>query len=207
MTDFDLKVEGAEVREWLDPVYVAKRAVPVGFLLASTDPTVNPPYPGWPSEKLKKFLASTQWGPSNKWGYIYGQRWKHYYKWRVCRINPREGYPMRCYVGTVGEPVTLKGVVNGVPGPLDVDLGGRLFHAASVEQPHPWVVGWSHPVGASSVQTFIPTRIGHHLVYLRREGGGGWFAHIDTGNPNALPPPEAIPENWSDLVWYTEEII
>lgn len=92
------------------------------------------------------------------------------------RLNPDIDYPHTCRVVQLSATVTVEASVNGVPAPLDVALGGRLFttHFAEVpEWPAPAITG---PAGQSSVATFTPTVVGHYLVVMRRQGGGGAVA-------------------------------
>lgn len=95
------------------------------------------------------------------------------------RLNPFTGRSARRYLGVVGVAITLTAVVGGTVSPLDTALDGRLFAAASAHAPHPHPVSFYGATGQSSVQTFTPLAVGHYLVYLRRQGGGKVFAHID----------------------------
>lgn len=97
---------------------------------------------------------------------------------RPSRINPiagREHRRLRC---SVGELVQLIAVVNGVSGPPDSSLGGRLFVGWFTEWPGAQPVATPTP-GSSSVRTFTPTVAGHYTYALHRKGGGGVILHVD----------------------------
>jgi hypothetical protein len=98
------------------------------------------------------------------------------------RLNPHAGHPMKRYVATVGITVTLAALIGGVS-PFDSTLAGKLFYAVSLEQPTPYVVGWSNPAGQSAVQSFVPLVAGHYLIYLRHDGGGAYLVHIIVETP------------------------
>ena len=92
------------------------------------------------------------------------------------RLNPDVNYPHTYRAVQLGSSVMIQASVNGVPAPLDVALGGRLFTTHFAEVPV-----WPAPAialtpGQSSVATFTPTELGHHLVVMRRQGGGGAVA-------------------------------
>lgn len=97
----------------------------------------------------------------------------------VSRVNPHSGTSMLRYEGTVGVPIVLSGIVAGVVGEVDANLSGRLFSAGSFETPTPSPAGFTSASGISSVQTFVPRQPGHHVLYLRRSGGGGRIVHVD----------------------------
>lgn len=98
---------------------------------------------------------------------------------RPSRLNQREGCLSRRYSADVGDVLALVGVVDGVVAPLDAALDGRLFHASTIDSVCPYPVGFSSPVGQSSVQSFQPLVAGHYCVYLRREDSGSIIVHID----------------------------
>jgi hypothetical protein len=79
----------------------------------------------------------------------------------------------------VGVECELRAQVDGTDAPLDSELGGNLFYAATVEAPHPWQLPFSNPAGQSSVQRFTPSMLGHYQVYIRRRGGGQIMVHFD----------------------------
>jgi hypothetical protein len=95
------------------------------------------------------------------------------------RINPAASHPHRYRRGTVGVEIEVSARVDGVTGPLDAALGGRLFMAWLAEYPSQHAPPLSHPVGQSSVQRFTPTIAGHHTLVFRRAGGGGFILHVD----------------------------
>lgn len=99
------------------------------------------------------------------------------------RINPLPRHP-HTYQSVDDQETELvaKATVDGVEGPMDVDLDSRLFYWFWAEHPSGWV--GTLPVislgaGQSSVATVdldIATaaeRRGHWLLACRRDGGGG----------------------------------
>jgi len=97
------------------------------------------------------------------------------------RLNSRPGYPQKRYVGTVGVPVVLQAVVDGVVAPLDAALGGRLFVAFVVEAPVLPFTGIVSPLGQSSVQIVTAYVRGHYTIGIRRPDGGIEHVHMDLG--------------------------
>jgi hypothetical protein len=104
------------------------------------------------------------------------------------RLNPRPGVPEKRLLATVGVECEIRAVVyidgeGWVEGPADIVIEPNLFFAASVEAPHPWQVPFTHPTDEgivwSSKQRFTLTQEGHHLIYMRRRGGGQIMVHID----------------------------
>lgn len=85
-------------------------------------------------------------------------------------------------LGTVGAEVELTATVDGVDAPMDAALDDRLFLCMFAEHPGA-VPSVSHPAGQSSVQRFTPASAGHYCFVLRRDGGGGFFLHLDVGAP------------------------
>jgi len=93
------------------------------------------------------------------------------------RTNPVAGHPPSYYRASLG--ATVEAIVGGVAGPLDAALGGRLFTTHFAELPiwPPPLI--ASPAGQTSRATFTPYLIGHHLVVLRRDGGGAIALHFD----------------------------
>lgn len=92
------------------------------------------------------------------------------------RLNPDVDHPHTLRAVQSGSTVTIQATVNGVLAPLDSVLDGRLFTVHFAEVPV-----WPPPAitltpGQSSVASFAPTMAGHHLVVMRRQGGGGAVA-------------------------------
>lgn len=81
--------------------------------------------------------------------------------------------------------VTIRAVVDGVAGPADVDLDGRLFTAAWVEYSGDSRPPIAQAVGTSAVCTIAVTtaHLGHFILRLRREGGGGVLVPFDVESP------------------------
>jgi hypothetical protein len=77
--------------------------------------------------------------------------------------------------------VTVKAVVSGIEAPLDVDLAGRVFVASWVD----WSGDAAPPItltpGQSSLVLVGVTadHAGHHILRLRRDGGGAWLVPFD----------------------------
>lgn len=95
------------------------------------------------------------------------------------RLSPASGHPNMHLVGTVGVQVQFTARVGGVLGEVDANLGGRLFTGHLAERPTggaPPLL--SSPAGQTSVQRFTPTKLGHYLVVVTREGGGRISAHV-----------------------------
>lgn len=88
------------------------------------------------------------------------------------RLNPNPLHPPRYRRVEQTFAVTIQATVGGVDGPLDADLGGELFTAHFAEVPTWPPPAITSPPGRSSVITFTPKYKGHHLVVMRREGGG-----------------------------------
>ena len=97
------------------------------------------------------------------------------------RLNSRPGYPQKRYLGALGVPVVLKGVVNGVVAPPDASLGGRLFVPFVVEAPVLPFMGIVSPYGQSAVQVVTATLPGHYTIGFRRPNGGIEHVHLDFG--------------------------
>jgi len=97
------------------------------------------------------------------------------------RLNPHAGHPHKRWLGSVGVPVVISAVVNGVTGPLDGVLGGRLFAAWPVEVP-PSILpfaGFGSLPGISSVVNVTPPVVGHYVIGVRRPDGGLEHIHFD----------------------------
>lgn len=95
------------------------------------------------------------------------------------RSNPRSGFPHRRRVASVGATVTVTASVDGVVGPADSALGGRLFTAAFIEHPGALPTLIAGGVGRSSVKLFRADVAGHYALIMRRSGGGGVILHLD----------------------------
>lgn len=96
------------------------------------------------------------------------------------RINPFAEHPHLRHEGQVGVEVEVSGRVDGVTGPLDVDLDdANLFKLSFVELPGYPPPSKSSPVGQSSVQRFTPLISGHYAVMLRRLEHGQVILHLD----------------------------
>lgn len=89
------------------------------------------------------------------------------------RLNNDQRRPhtyRRCIVGL---SATVSAIVDGVVGPLDVDLDGDLFECWFGEFPTAGPPpATSSPGGQSSVVTFTAEHAGHHLLVLSRTDGG-----------------------------------
>lgn len=88
------------------------------------------------------------------------------------RINPLPGAPHRYHRGQINVAITIDATVDGVEGPLDAALGGRLFVHSFGEWPTGGLASITSPGGQSSVATFTPLQPGHLLFTMRREDGG-----------------------------------
>ncbi len=88
------------------------------------------------------------------------------------RLNSVAGHPPLYARATLGATITIEAIVNGANAPVDAALGGRLFTTHFAELPvwPPPLI--TSPAGQSSRATFTPYAIGHHLVVMRRDGGG-----------------------------------
>lgn len=98
------------------------------------------------------------------------------------RINPVTNRRHLRAVGTVGTEVTVTATFEGVDGPLDAALGGRLFFAWFPEAAGATPI--TSPAGQSSVQRFTPAFPGHYTFALCHEDGGGiLIMHLDVQEP------------------------
>jgi hypothetical protein len=95
------------------------------------------------------------------------------------RLNYNEARPHTYRETTVGVPVTISAIVNGVTAPLDAALGGDLFTAWFGEVPTWPAPALSSPAGQSSVVTFTPEHEGHHLLVGSRASGGRILVPIE----------------------------
>jgi hypothetical protein len=95
------------------------------------------------------------------------------------RINPIAGHPPGYFRASLGATVIVEAIVGGASGPLDAALDGRLFTTHFAELPiwPPPLI--TSPAGQTSRATFTPYAIGHHLVVLRRDGGGAIALHLE----------------------------
>lgn len=97
----------------------------------------------------------------------------------VSRLNPLPAERQRYYRCTVGAEVFLVGIVGSTMGPLDADLGGRLFTSDFGERACEYPIAATSPSAQSSIQRWTPRVVGHYLWFLRRPGGGAIGFHID----------------------------
>lgn len=89
------------------------------------------------------------------------------------RLNYDERRPHTYRRGIIALPITVTAIVDGVEGPLDVDLDGDLFEWWLGEYPTAGPPpATSSPGGQSSVVTFTPAHEGHHLLVASRTDGG-----------------------------------
>jgi hypothetical protein len=93
------------------------------------------------------------------------------------RVNPDPAYPhsfVSLNAGVSPIEVVVHAIVNGVEAPLDGALGGRLFTAMLAEWSGPIPPVLTQDPGQSSITRIQITLLhgGHHLVRLRRTGGG-----------------------------------
>lgn len=97
------------------------------------------------------------------------------------RLNARAGRPLKRWVGAVNAPIVLKAVVNGIVGPMDAALGGRLFATWPLEAPAQALPfdGVIAAPSQSSVQTLTAASPGHYTIGFRRTGGGLVHVHLD----------------------------
>jgi hypothetical protein len=98
---------------------------------------------------------------------------------RPSRLNSDERRPHSYRQVTVGDTVTVSAIVDGVTAPLDAALGGNLFLWWLGEVPT-----WPAPallptVGQSSVVSFTPEHVGHHLLVCFRSDGGRVLVPLD----------------------------
>lgn len=95
------------------------------------------------------------------------------------RVNFREAVPQRYLVGHVNTEIELSAVVDGVVGPLDPALSGRLFKTWFVEAPGLPIWMTKAASDQSSVQRFTPKNAGHYTIGFERPDGGIVHVHID----------------------------
>jgi hypothetical protein len=96
---------------------------------------------------------------------------------RPSRLNPTGTHPHKRRRATVGQQVVVTATVDGVSGPADAALGGRLFLGMLSECPDR--PGLSSPANHTSVQRFTPRVAGHYTIVVRRDGGGAVILHMD----------------------------
>lgn len=94
------------------------------------------------------------------------------------RLNSVAARPPLYYEAYQSTTVTVTASVNGVLGPLDAALGGDLFTTSFAEVPIWPAPALSYPAGQSSAVSFIPSRLGMHLLTFRRSNGGAVSIHI-----------------------------
>jgi hypothetical protein len=95
------------------------------------------------------------------------------------RTNPLPGHGPSYYRLDLGGTVTVEAIVDGVASPADATLSGRFFTNHFAELPI-----WPPPLiiiaaGQTSRGAFTPYARGHHLVVMRREGGGAVALHFE----------------------------
>lgn len=89
------------------------------------------------------------------------------------RLNNDERRPHTYRRAIASVPVTVSAIVDGVEGPLDVDLDGDLFEGWMAEYPTAGPPpATSSPGGQSSVVTFTPAHEGFYLFVMSRANGG-----------------------------------
>lgn len=98
------------------------------------------------------------------------------------RLNPRGGLTHRYARATVGQVVEATATVDGVEGPPDSALDGRLFMAWLIEVPTAYPLGVEPEPDSSSIVRFTPPVEGHYTLALRRVGGGQIILHVDAGS-------------------------
>lgn len=95
------------------------------------------------------------------------------------RLNPRVQRPHLRRRGSVDTLIQVTATVEGVAGPIDGALSGRLFFGWLAEFPGGSRPALLHSVGQTSVQSFTPRVAGHYTLVLRRTGSGGLILHVD----------------------------
>ena len=77
--------------------------------------------------------------------------------------------------------VELRAVVGGVEAPLDVDLGGDLFHAARISFSGSFPFAITQPAGQSSkiLLSLSAHQLGHQELVVRRDNGGAIFLSFE----------------------------
>jgi len=96
------------------------------------------------------------------------------------RINPHASRPSKYHRAALGTEIRIEAKWDGIDGPDDSLLGGRLFSSDFAEVPTS--MGSIVPngmTGQSSVQRFTPPVKGHYLWMMRHEDGGAVGVHLD----------------------------
>lgn len=77
--------------------------------------------------------------------------------------------------------VVIHCIVDGVEAPLDVDLGGDLFHASRVSWSGSFPFSIAHTSGQTSEITlrFAHNMLGHQELAIRRDNGGAIIIAFD----------------------------
>ena len=89
------------------------------------------------------------------------------------RLNFDQRRPHTYRRAIASVPVTVSAIVDGVEGPLDVDLGGDLFEWWFGEFPTAGPPpATSSPAGQSSTVSFTAAHEGHYLFVMSRANGG-----------------------------------
>lgn len=94
------------------------------------------------------------------------------------RTNPFSGIPHKRAKASLGW-LQIVAVVNGVQGPLDSALGGRLFQCYVIEHPTAYQPPVLQDSGYSSVADVRLDAAGHYTIVFRRTGGGAFVIHVD----------------------------
>lgn len=171
MPDFTVRhTAGIDTSVWLDP------PVPIGFLRPTG--TIPAP-PGWAA--LHPGQNYDPGDPPAAWPGMAGFPNREHDYMLHSRLNPHPGHPHRKVRARPGVPFTFKATVDGVEGPMDAALGGRLFYCWPIGFPTGAAVpAFTAPAGQSSVRTVLLTTPGNYHFGMGRHGGGGAvLMHID----------------------------
>jgi hypothetical protein len=97
------------------------------------------------------------------------------------RINPDPAHPYLYLRVTPPSHVVVEATVNGVEGPLDGALDGRLFQVHFAEWSGFYPPPITQPSGQTSVAEFDVTdeHLGHFVIVFRRPSGGAVLLHFD----------------------------
>jgi hypothetical protein len=95
------------------------------------------------------------------------------------RINPHPARPSKYHRAAVGAEVRIEATWDGLQGPDDSQLGGKLFSSDFAEVPFVGTLVPNGMTGQSSVQRFTPPVKGHYLWVMRHEDGGAVGVHLD----------------------------
>lgn len=108
---------------------------------------------------------------------------------RPSRVTSIEGRQRFAWQATVHRPFQVWAKPDGgAAGDPDTALGGRLFVAWFVESPE-LPLGPNYSVGYTSRLYYTPHLVGHFVLVVRRDRGGGVVLHVDVVDPAAPAPP------------------